>query len=91
MGNDLLFDAIGAVGVVVGLSAYFLLQAEKIRADELRYSLLNLVGASLIAISLLWRWNFAAFLLEAAWILISIYGIVKWYQRRQGTLHDRHR
>lgn len=74
---DWIFQIIGTIGVIIGLSAYFLLQAEKLRSDQLLFPTLNLIGATLIAVSLLWHWNFAAFLLEAAWMSISIYGIVR--------------
>lgn len=81
--SDLFFDVVGTVGVALGLSAYFLLQAGKLRSEQLLYSLMNLAGATLIGISLLNKWNFAAFVLEAAWALISIYGIFQWYRRRR--------
>lgn len=82
---DWLFEGIGIVGVICFLIAYYLLQSEKIAASDLVYLLLNLIGALLVMISLLWRWNFSAFLLEAAWMLISIYGIVKYMRKRRGN------
>lgn len=85
MSLDLWFDVIGTIGVIIGLSVYFLLQAEKLRADQFLFPSLNLVAATLIAISLLWRWNFAAFMLEAAWMLISIYGIARIWRKRRGA------
>lgn len=74
---DLLADGIGNIGVICFLSAYFLLQKGRIKHDSLIYLWLNLAGAMLLMASLLIHWNLSAFLLEAAWALISIYGIYK--------------
>ncbi len=68
---------IGLVGMVVTLLAYFLLQAQKLHGNGLVYQLMNAAGALGVALSLLFgRFNLSAFLLEAAWFVISIYGIV---------------
>lgn len=77
-----MFDLIGLVGVVLILLAYFLLQAEKLAADQLRYPALNLVGAVLILISLTKTFNLASFVIEICWVGISLYGIVKILRRR---------
>lgn len=74
---DLLFDVIGIGGVVLILAAYFLLQRDKVSSHDLSYLYLNLVGAVCVIISLLHTWNLAAFMIETAWVLISLYGIVK--------------
>lgn len=39
---------------------------------------LNLAGSLLVLVSLVFHWNLPAFLLEAAWALISMYGIWKY-------------
>jgi hypothetical protein len=66
---------LGNIGVICFLYAYFLLQKGKVAHTGLRYLGLNLAGAILVMISLLVDWNLPAFLLEAAWAIISIYGI----------------
>jgi len=43
----------------------------------LSYLLLNAVGAMLVMISLMFRFNLSAFLMEAFWLLISLYGLAK--------------
>ena len=75
------FDLLGNVGVVLMVIGYLLLQAEKIRSSDLSYSLMNGVGALLVLISLLYRFNLSAFLVEAFWLLISIYGLIKFAAR----------
>ena len=71
------FDLAGNIGVGLMVIGYLLLQAEKIRSSDLSYSLMNGVGALLVLISLLYRFNLSAFLVEAFWLLISIYGLIK--------------
>lgn len=78
----MIFDAVGIAGVLLILAAYFLLQTERIRSDELRYPLLNLVGAMLVIVSLTHTFNLASFVIEIAWIAISLYGIIKILRRR---------
>ena len=75
------FDLAGNIGVVLMVLAYLLLQAEKIRSSDLSYSLMNGVGALLVLISLLYRFNLSAFLVEGFWLLISIYGLIKFAAR----------
>jgi hypothetical protein len=82
MSTDGLFDATGLLGAALILVAYALVQAEKMRANALPFLSCNLMGATLVIISLLWKWNFAAFMLEAAWAIISMAGIVKILRKR---------
>ncbi len=68
---------VGLVGMIITLLAYFLLQAQKLHGNGLVYQLMNAVGALGVALSLLFgTFNLPAFLLEATWLAISIYGIV---------------
>jgi predicted membrane protein len=71
------FDLVGNVGVLLMVIAYLLLQLEKLSSSALSYLLLNTVGAILVIISLLFRFNLSAFLMEAFWLLISLYGLAK--------------
>ncbi|MEM7540856.1 MAG: hypothetical protein AAF384_04640 [Pseudomonadota bacterium] len=76
------FDYVGLLGVVLILIAYYLLQAEKLSSLDLNYSVMNLIGASLITLSLLFDFNFSAFVIEVCWVLISLYGITKYFRAR---------
>src|SRR5882762_9483065 len=71
------FDLIGNIGVLLMVVAYLLLQLEKLSSSALSYLLLNTVGAILVIISLMFRFNLSAFLMEAFWLLISLYGLAK--------------
>jgi hypothetical protein len=75
-----LLDLVGNVGVVILMVTYLLLQLNKIRSDDLMYSLLNAVGASLIVVSLLVNFNLSALLMEVFWVLISFVGIYRHFR-----------
>ncbi len=72
------YDILGTVGVAIIILAYVLLQIERLRSDELLYSLANAVGASLILISLYYSFNLPSFIVEFFWLLISLFGIWKY-------------
>lgn len=72
-------DLLGNVGVLLILLMYLALQMEKIEAARPLYSLLNAAGAALILLSLYFKFNLSAFLIEFCWLLISLYGVYKAY------------
>ena len=65
------------MGVLLMVIAYLLLQLEKLSSSAFSYLLLNAIGAVLVIISLRFRFNLSAFLMEAFWLLISLYGLIK--------------
>ena len=71
------FDFLGTVGVALMIVAYLLLQLDRLDSKTLTYSLLNAIGASLVVVSLLFKFNPAAFIVEVFWILISLFGIIR--------------
>ena len=73
-------DFLGNIGVVLLMVAYLLLQLNRLRSDELIYSLLNAIGASLIVLSLLVNFNLSALLMEVFWVLISFIGIYRYFR-----------
>ena len=75
-----LLDLVGNIGVVILMVTYLLLQLNKIRSDDLMYSLLNAFGASLIVVSLLVNFNLSALLMEIFWVLISFVGIYRHFR-----------
>ena len=74
-------DFLGNVGVVLIIIDYLLLQLNRISSNSLSYSLLNAVGASLIIISLIFNFNLSAFLMEAIWVVISLFGLYRYFRR----------
>ena len=71
------FDLVGNTGVLLMVIAYLLLQLEKLSSSALSYLLLNALGAIMVIISLMFRFNLSAFLMEAFWLVISLYGLTK--------------
>ncbi|MCD4756869.1 MAG: hypothetical protein K8R39_01215 [Arcobacteraceae bacterium] len=74
-------DIIGVVGVSFVLITYYLLQVEKIDSKGFWYSFLNLFGAVLIMYSLMYNWNLASIIIEIFWIVISAYGVWKYFKK----------
>ena len=70
-----LFDLAGFIGVLVIVVAYLLLQLDKLPSSSPVYSLLNAAGALLIIVSLVFKFNLSAFIVEVFWFLISLLGL----------------
>ncbi|MBA3486719.1 MAG: hypothetical protein H0T88_05960 [Lysobacter sp.] len=85
--NLLWYDWVGIAGTVMILGAFFLLQAGRVSGTGLSYQLLNLFGAGGVLVSLLGQFNISVFVLEIAWMAVSLYGIVR--TLRSGALMRR--
>lgn len=79
------YDLVGSIGVGLIILTYILLQIERLKSETLVYSLLNALGASLIIVSLVFDFNFSAFIVEFFWVLISLFGIVKFFLRKSNA------
>ena len=76
------YDILGTLGVAIIILTYAMLQIGRIRSEQAAYSLLNAVGASLILVSLYFDFNFPSVIVEFFWLLISLFGIGKYFLRR---------
>jgi len=76
------YDIVGTLGVAIIILTYVLLQIERVRSDQLIYSLLNAIGAALILVSLYFDFNLPSVVVEFFWLLISLFGIGKYLSRR---------
>ena len=88
MSSTELANIIGLIGVALVVVTYLLLQIGRVRVDQLRYSLLNAVASVLVLVSLAAHWNLASVVIEGFWLLISVYGCLKWvrtHRRRETT------
>ncbi len=72
-----LADAAGVPGVLLILFAYAGAQAGRLDPRRAPALLMNLCGAGLIILSLLFRFNLSAFLMEAAWAVVALYGLAR--------------
>lgn len=70
-------DAAGVVGVVLILVAYAGATTGRLDPKRAPALLLNLVGASLILLSLAYDFNLSAALMEGAWALVALTGLVR--------------
>ncbi len=76
-------DPVGLVGVVFLLFAYFFLSTGRWISDSFSYQIYNLIGAVLILYSLCFHWNLSSFVIEIAWVAISIIGLIRIIMNRK--------
>ena len=74
----------GLLGVLLMLFAYALGQLGRLRIDTVPALLMNLAGAVLVMVSLLFKFNLSAFLMEAAWALVALFGLAKLGLKKRG-------
>ena len=82
------YNILGTAGVATIVITYVLLQTERLRSGSLNYSLFNGIGALLILVSLYFEYNFPSFVVEFFWLLISLFGITRYFTKRRGGLND---
>jgi hypothetical protein len=71
------YDLVGLAGVSLSIGCYARVQWQRDYAKKLSYSLLNLISAALLAVSLDSEWNLAAFISNLIWGSISAYGVYR--------------
>ena len=79
-----LSDIGGVVGVLMMLAAYALAQLGRMKVDQLPSLLMNLIGSLLVLASLMFKFNLSAFLMEAAWAVVALFGLVKLVLKKRG-------
>lgn len=72
-----IYDLAGILGAFLAIAAYFATQQRWITAEDWQFPAANLLAAILILISLIADWNLPSFVIEAFWLVISVYGIWK--------------
>lgn len=73
-------DFVGNLGVILVLGTYFLVQSGRMDIRRPTYSISNAAGAVLIIVSLMYDFNLSSFVIEIAWLAISVYGLVRWWR-----------
>ena len=77
-----LLNAGGVAGVLMVLAAYAGIHVDKLDPKGLWALLLNLAGSLLILLSMTrGAFNLPAFLMEATWALVAIYGLTRLRKR----------
>ena len=75
-------DVIGVIGSLTVCSAYFGISSGRLDGEKLPYQALNMTGAILLLISLYFRPNPGAILIEVIWVVIAIWAILRIYLKR---------
>ena len=75
-------DTIGYIGVALLIVTYAMLQLDRIDPKGFWYSFNNMIVAILVTVSLLYTMNKASMVIEVFWFIISVYGIIMYYKRR---------
>ena len=70
-------DLLGVLGVLCILIAYAGATSGRLDARRAPALALNLAGALLILVSLYFDFNLSAVLMEGAWALVAIYGLIR--------------
>lgn len=79
------FQLIGIVGFVVYVFAFGLIQFGWLDGNSATYSALNVLAASLVAISLFAEFNLSSALIQGSWIIIGLVGILKRWAGKANT------
>ncbi len=72
--------ALGMVGMACVVFAYLAVERDWFDNKEVKFYVVNLIGAILLLISLLINFNLGSFVIEIFWITISIMGIINNYK-----------
>jgi MFS family permease len=75
--NQIIPQSIGVTGMICVVYAYLAIEKGWVDRNQRRYYMINLVGAVLLTISLLFNFNLGSFLIEMFWIWISIAGLIR--------------
>jgi hypothetical protein len=73
--SSLAADIIGLIGSVLFIGAFIYANMSP-SMNKILFNIFNLIGAVFLLISLSVNFNLAAFVLEAAWMMIAIFGLV---------------
>jgi len=75
--NDVIAQVIGVLGMICVVYAYLAIEKGWLDRDQKRYYFINLFGATLLTISLIFKFNLGSFLIEMFWIQISVEGLLR--------------
>jgi drug/metabolite transporter (DMT)-like permease len=82
MSMSVIFDIAGAVGMILILLAYFLLQKGRLSDDDFLYNLANLVGAICIGIYSTYYKAWFSVILNVVWAVIALVDLMRNYKKK---------
>ena len=74
-------EILGSIGVTILLIAFLMNLLQKWKQDTLPYILFNVVGAGLSCASSVAINFFPFVILEATWMLVSIFALIKYFKQ----------
>jgi hypothetical protein len=77
-----LADLVGAIGALIICAAYFMVSRGTVDPEGAAYHLVNLGGALMLLVSLWFRPNPGAIMIEAIWALIALAGLLRLLYRK---------
>lgn len=80
--QEYIIDAIGWVGSFEVLLAYALVSWEKISSKDWRYQFLNASGSLFLIINTLYYHAYPSTFLNAAWLIVAIFGMVAIFKKK---------
>ena len=86
--NLTFLDWVGIIGSLMIAGAYFGVSNNYFSPEKLTYHLINLVGSLLILLSLYFKPNPGAILIELLWIFIATLGIYNYYSRKFNNIKN---
>ncbi|WP_052249015.1 CBU_0592 family membrane protein [Leisingera sp. ANG-Vp] len=69
------YDALGLIGSVIIVVAYYLATRNLLPADRIPFNAANIAGGALVMISLVYRPNLGAIVIEVMFLLIALLAI----------------
>lgn len=78
-----LIDGVGLIGSIIIVGAYYLATRSILPADKIPFNACNIVGGLLVTVSLIYRPNLGAIVIEVMFLLIATLAI--WRNLRSRT------
>ncbi|WP_018153015.1 CBU_0592 family membrane protein [Leeia oryzae] len=78
-----LHDYVGIFGVILYLFAYGMVQLGRLSLEDPGYGLINIVACGCGMFSLAHDFNLSSFLSQGMWLMLTLVGMYRGYQRRR--------
>lgn len=77
-----LVDWLGVLGSLMIAGAYLAVSRGRVDGESPLYNLFNLIGALLILLSLYYRPNAGAIMIELLWVAIAVSALWRWHRNK---------
>ncbi len=73
----MIIEIIGWVGIILVLTAYYLVTSERLKPNDDRYDWINLIGAAFICINVFYNHAWPVVALNIVWALVAVEGLLR--------------